>query len=66
VSDGTKVIVVAILAWLADVIGFKWTRNGLLVWLGCKAVGELTSLRAGSRNVARCGTRTNSTRWHRS
>jgi hypothetical protein len=55
VSEQTKVIVVAILAWLADAVGFKGTRNWLLVWLGCKAVGELKSARVNSRtgNVAR-------------
>jgi len=55
VSDRTKIIVVAILAWLADAVGFKGTRNWLLVWLGCKAAEELKSALANSRtgNVAR-------------
>ncbi len=54
-SDQTKIIVVAILAWLAHAVGFKGTRNWLLVWLGCKAAGELKSALANSRtgNVAR-------------
>jgi hypothetical protein len=40
-SERTKMIIVAILAWLADAVGLKITRNTLLVWLGCKAVGEV-------------------------
>ena len=48
-SDRTKIIVVAILAWLADAIGFKSTRNCLLVWLGSKAVDELKAARMDSR-----------------
>ena len=51
--QGAKIIVVAILAWLADAIGFKSTRNWLLVWLGCKAVGELNSLLVNSRSGSR-------------
>ena len=49
-TQGAKIIVVAILALLADAIGFKSTRNWLLVWLGCKAVGELKSVLLNSRN----------------
>ena len=52
-SARTKIIVVAILAWLADAIGFKSTRNWLLVWLGCKAAGELKSALVIPRNFAR-------------
>lgn len=40
-SERTKMIFVAVLAWLANAIGFKGTRNWLLVWIGCKAVREL-------------------------
>jgi len=40
-SERTKMIIVAILAWFADALGLKFTRNWLLVWIGCKAVGEL-------------------------
>jgi len=54
-TQGAKIIVVAILAWVADAVGFKGTRNWLLLWLGCKAVGELKSVLVNSRtgNVAR-------------
>jgi hypothetical protein len=41
VSERTKMIIVAILAWLADAVGLKGSRNWLLVWIGCKAVREL-------------------------
>jgi hypothetical protein len=53
VSERTKIIVVAILAWLAHAVGFSTTRNWLLVWLGCKMVGELKPARVNPRNFTR-------------